>query len=1051
MALKIQVSNSLLELTKQLCLDLKAEKKSVFQPNYIVTQTAGMDSWLKLQMAENLGIAANIRFLKPNDLIHQVYRILGGKFQQSLSPQNQSWLIYHLLGDKDFINRFKTIAAYYGTGLEDQDLKRLALAEKVSDLFDQYQMYRPELIRSWNQESLTGLEQEEWQMYLWLNARAAADGGLPDKTFTADFILNSIKDPVNQEKLKNSMPSLRMAGLSVLTDFHMELFAEMANHIDVTFYVLNPAPSIDWSVNNNEIKNPLLQSWAGVTRNFFTLLNRYHSTADLNIIGPVETPELTLLNKIKADIIHNRSNLERKLITEEELKDESIVISAGFTPVREVEALYNYLVHLVDHRKEQLSARDIVVMVSDIDTYAPYIRAVFQHAPHQFPFTIADESFAANDSIAGALLAIMDLSAENFKAEQVIQLLDSAFIRKRFQLTDVTLIRRVINQANFRFGMDGERTDDSIYVSWNHAYQRIMYGICMSGEEEYQTAEDGLFPLDLVEGNDALEMIRFGHFMEVLIAAIKERDNARTLAEWVTYVEPTLLNLVFDASNEEEESYTELLKQIERYNLLNEFLTDKVSFPLFKYSFQKGVGMVSRTGVFAQAGITFCSLIPMRSIPFKVVAMLGLNFDKFPRKENPLSFNLIEQDRRNGDRNVKANDKHLFLETLLAAEKYLYISYLGQGAIDNTQLPPSAMIDELLDYIQDKCLEVKDVVSLLITRHTLHGFSSKYTSGDSTFYSYLNREMPFDDAFKIVEKSVRFEGKEVSLDSLVNFLKNPFKGYFNKALSIYYRDEEVLLGETELFELDHLQKWQMKEVLLHLDDDNRENLRLKLMKTGGLPLKNMSSLSMANVEEQVAPVRGVFVKCIDNADKRVLPIDISFGGINLKGSLNHIYGRKMVMVSWSKNEGKYLLDAYIRYLAARACGYDLDLFFISAYEQKLYRSAELPSGTAKARLQELLDLFIKGHRSILTYYPGFDFKPQDIANLNFGDFKKRVNEKLNGFKYSIGDPYLMYKYNNGHFEYEYAFEDYKIYAQSLLLPLAELFPDYYQPTENESV
>lgn len=120
MALQLKVSNSLLELTKQLCVDLKKQPPSVFLPNYIITQTEGMNSWLKLQLAERLGIAANFRFLKPNELIQQVYRLLEGKYQQSLSPQNQCWLLYNILAEEAFTDRYKSVASYYSLDGSDK-------------------------------------------------------------------------------------------------------------------------------------------------------------------------------------------------------------------------------------------------------------------------------------------------------------------------------------------------------------------------------------------------------------------------------------------------------------------------------------------------------------------------------------------------------------------------------------------------------------------------------------------------------------------------------------------------------------------------------------------------------------------------------------------------------------------------------------------------------------------------------------------------------------------------------------------------------------------
>src|SRR5690606_1374019 len=113
----------------------------------------------------------------------------------------------------------------------------------------------------------------------------------------------------------------------------------------------------------------------------------------------------------------------------------------------------------------------------------------------------------------------------------------------------------------------------------------------------------------------------------------------------------------------------------------------------------------SSSSVFISNGITFCSLIPMRSIPFKIIGLLGMNHDNFPRKENRLSFNLITEKHQLGDRNIKDNDKHLFLETILSAKEYLFISYIGKSVANNTTLPASILVEELIDYIQSGVVE----------------------------------------------------------------------------------------------------------------------------------------------------------------------------------------------------------------------------------------------------------------------------------------------------------------------------------------------------------
>ncbi|WP_315820741.1 exodeoxyribonuclease V subunit gamma [Paraflavitalea speifideaquila] len=171
MALYLKISNSLDSLATGLAGSLSEAGESVFDPHYIVTQTEGMNNWLKLQIAHQIGITANCRFLKPNELVHQLYYLLGGTYSEMLSAANLSWLLFKLLGEKEFITRFPAIADYFTHAGTDEDTRRIALAEKVADLFDQYQVYRPELIKQWNEGVSTNDADQSWQQYLWRSAK----------------------------------------------------------------------------------------------------------------------------------------------------------------------------------------------------------------------------------------------------------------------------------------------------------------------------------------------------------------------------------------------------------------------------------------------------------------------------------------------------------------------------------------------------------------------------------------------------------------------------------------------------------------------------------------------------------------------------------------------------------------------------------------------------------------------------------------------------------------------------------------------------------------
>jgi exodeoxyribonuclease V gamma subunit len=1061
MALYLKISNSLESLAADLSEILSKESRSVFDPYYIVTQTEGMNNWLKLRLAAHLGIAANYRFLKPNELINQLYFLLDGPSTELLSRENLGWLLFKLLGGKDFMEQFPEVAAYYQQGSSGKDLRRMALAEKVADLFDQYQIYRPAMVEQWNNISASSVPPGEWQLSLWASARREAGNALPDKTIVGSHILTKLKEPGLRKELTRRMPAVHLFGLSIITAYHIQILLDLSRHVDVYFHIINPAPSLYWfdersekqlaawkskkrNFSGAEAGNALLTGWGRVIQDTFGLffshdefLNAYEETA----ITPPE-PD-SLLHKIQFDIFH-AATTDRQRLLPKDVRDGSIHINACYTIAREVEILYNYLVHLVDKKGEALSPRDIVVMVNNIDAYAPYIKAVFNNAPYKFRYTIADESYADGDNLFTALHAILLLNEDHFKAEEVIQLLDFSYIRKRFGITDVDRIRQVVDAAGIRFGMHGNTDDDTYLVSWTYGLRRIMYGICMSGGERYGEGNEAFYPLDLVEGGEALQIIRFCHFVEVLMDSIKERKTARPIADWVVYTESVVHNMIFEPEENTDEYYEILMQQLSGLNVASQYMDDAVSFDVVAHSLLQTLDNTTRTSLFAGGGITFCSLIPMRSIPFRVVAVMGLNYDQFPRREKPVSFNLMEKQRQRGDRNIKENDKHLFLETLLSAKDYLYISYLGQNPKDNSPIPPSALIDELIGYIEAGATAPEEVQGLLVTRQPLQGFSRKYVPGNDRLYSYLDTGIQAVKPLTLPDKLAEApDFEEIQLDDLVRFFKNPFKAYYNKVLGIYYGDEQVLLPETELFSLDKLQQWNLKQLLLPGPDP--ANLQDLLVKTGELPLKNMAGVALNQVDEMVEPVRGLYTAYTGGVIGQTLSVEIPIGESKLSGTLQPVFNGKLLQVSWSKKETKYLIEAYIRYLAGAAAGVLTGLSFLSGSRYlKIFEASPLPAREAKRRLADLIEIYKEGFKKMAVFYPDFKIDPDKVEVLMMEDFSKLVDQSLNNFLYPCDDPYIMPEYAKGIFGEEQALEAYKAICRKIIVPLKELFPGYYE-------
>lgn len=1060
MAFYLQVSNSLKDLADQLSAEIQHRPKSVFDRVPIVTQTEGMNSWLKIQIADKQGIAANIQFLKPNELINQIFYRLGGKYTGSLTRDDLTWLIFKIAGSNNFSEKFPEVAIYYQQETDNKPIKRMALAQKVADLFDQYQIYRPAMIHSWNENKLaTRYPEEVWQQYIWYQARALAGNNFPDKTIIGETINSQIENPEAASRLQEKLPVVYLFGISVVTQYHLQIFEKIAEYIDIHFFILNPAPDDYWYDDKSEKQiaflkkigklprteissgNPLLASWGKIIRDTFVILfqndfliNNYETIS--NELPPADS----LLHVLQRSVFENFI-LPKNSIGTELLTDGTLTINSCYSPAREVEVLYNYLVHLIDKKRVSLSARDIVVMVSDIDEYASYIKAIFDKAPFPIPYTIADESFADTDSLSNALHALLSLSENNFTAEEVVRLMDFSSIRKTADIKDTGFVRKITNEANIRFGTTGKYEDDSIYVSWTYGLRRIMFGLCISGGEEYGEGADSFYPVDNVESGDMFKAIRWVSFVENLMSMLQERKKDRLLSDWVNYVE-SLIEIFLQGKEENpDEDYIQLQEQLEEYQPADELFGEKISYEVFLFQFLPKLTTSIRSKSFAGKGITFCSLIPMRSIPFKIVAMMGMNFDKFPRKEHHSSFNLIEKERRRGDRNVKENDKHLFLETILSAREYLYISYTGQNITDNKPLPPSILVDELINAIEQAAELPNQVRNSLITPHPLHGFNDKYATEGERFYSYLLGENNTPKKFDKIETSDPPVREEVSIHQLIAFLSHPVKGYFNQVLNIFYENEPVTLTDTELFNIDPLQSWGLKKELLNTDPEQLESIRNEKLRNGLLPLKNMSSVVLHQTNEEITAIRKIYHDIKQNTESSTIPLKLKVGGILLTGEVDQIYDDKHIFISFSKREMKHLIKARILNLALIAAGHEKELHFLSFKEGAAYKGIKMTTEEAKNSLESLVSHYLRLRQKIVFFQTELDLATALSDQISEEDFKK-VIDKMFDKNFGTADAYLNRIRQQKYFEQPEILSEFHKMATLLLIPLPSFFPDY---------
>ena len=1075
MALFLKASHSLQTLAGALVATIYTSSRGVFSPDFIVTQTEGMNNYLRLQLAEQTGISANCKYIRPNDLIDKLYWTLDGRHAEVLSGSNIRWLLFKMLGTEAFISKFPHIAKYYKTeGTAGSETKRLELAEKTADLFDQYQIYRPGIIEDWNKGKIDATnDTHRWQSWLWRAAKAESQNLLPDKTTISEYIKTALTDEKLREKLRRRMPVIYLFGISIVTPFHIEILEILSEFIDVHFYLLDPAPGIWWYEDRNEKQlaqwrsrglhdlsegsitgHPLLTSCSRVIQDTFKMLFRYDTF--LNNYEALPTPEKeveTLLQKVQSDIHQAACGTDRHPLSPADLKDGSLTINACYTPVREVQTLYNFLIHQL-RNGARLAPRDIVVLVNDVEVYAPCIKAVFDNAPHPIRYTIADESAASGDSLADALSALLQMTEEKFRAEEVVQLLDYTAIRRRFGITDIEQIRKLIDAANIRFGFDGEAVDDTRFVSWRYGLQRIVFGLCMSGGEACNNEEDEeLYPLDILEGKDGEEAIRLCHFSETLMSAIEERRRPRAIAEWVLYIEKLVADLVFELGEEVDEAHQELLDGLTDYNNASLYMGDRIPFEVFSRSFLQTLRYTTRQEAkFGTGGVTFCSMIPMRSVPFKVVAMLGMDGDKFPRRDTVASFNIMSAQREVGDRSMRENDRHLFLETLLSAGEKLYISYIGRCVKENTPRDPSSLVEEVLSYIEGGlCRQTytsdarEELLRNFVTLHPLHPFNSRYNNGEDHLYNYLQRPPQQQEKWTREQQLDPIEVTEVTLPELLHFYKNNLAVWYGAVLGIRYNDGLTALPETEKFSLDKLEEWGLKKELLQRPHDAKEVeiYRRRRVKKGELPLGSMSEVVLQKEVDKVAPVRKIWESLTGGEALTEVPFEIDLNGFMVRGTLEMFGGNRHIYTSWSssKSDAHHKLKCYIHHLCRCAAGGEGETYYLSAEDKSARRLIPLSPEEARSRISQLVALYEEGHNRPLPFAKEFaGILPRNkAADFSAADLSAGVEKAIHNFFLPVTDPFILQQHREGFYSKEETAQDFVKMCRVVVQPLDTMF------------
>jgi exodeoxyribonuclease V gamma subunit len=999
--LRLFTGNRLEILADQLAAALAEPLPSSLEPETIVVQSKGMERWICLQLAERHGICANCLFPFPNAFVRETFEVVLGYLPSSslFDPEIMTWRVMKALPSLVDHPAFESLRIYLRSGRSD--LKRLQLSQRIADLFDQYLLFRPEMMFQWEKG-----EARHWQAVLW--RELVRDHGQGHRAALAGAFFDALR-----ERPPTGLPArISVFGISALPRFHIQVLAALSQVVRVNLFLMNPSREY-WGdildaremkklgLSEKEVQeeylhmergNSLLASMGALGRDFLEMIQDLQAE---EVSCYAEPEKGGLLNAIQGDILDLKERKEKSAICSE---DRSLRIHSCHSPMREVEVLRDQLLRMFEEIPGLLP-RDILVMMPDIESYAPYIQAVFDTElgdPRRIPFSIADRSVRREGGISDIFLDLLDLHASRFGVVRILNLLECRAVRRRFGFLDDDLetIRRWVSDTRIRWGIDEDHKRSLGLPSfsqntWRAGLDRLLLGFAMPGREERLFS--GILPYDPIEGNETRILGSLVGFAETLFSLAASLRRPRTLEGWQREM-AKLLEECFEPGEETEREIQVIRRILDDLVHAGSLSSFEEELPLVVIrTFLEG--RLDQTGFgygFITGGVTFCAMLPMRSIPFRVICLLGMDSEAYPRPSSPLGFDLMARYPKRGDRSRRNDDRYLFLETVLSARDRLYISYVGQSIQDNTAIPPSVLVSELIDYVEQG-FEVPDgdILTHLRTKHRLQAFSPEYFKGPSKLFTYAVEHFEIagisagarkePEPFVVAGLSEPDRNwRKVDLRSFCAFFSNPAKFLLNRRLGIHLEEATSLMEEREPFEVQTLERYLLEQDMVRRlirGGGMKEGLALSAA-SGRLPHGPVGRCIYGDLSPGVERFARDLLTFINGEALDTLDFQVPVGPFSVAGSLDHVFKDNAVHYRYARLKGKDFIVGWIHHLVLnmlRPKGLPRDTL-IAGLSMKRGRQRERayyrfePVERAETLLQALLNRYWEGLRRPLPFF-----------------------------------------------------------------------------------
>lgn len=661
--------------------------------------------------------------------------------------------------------------------------------------------------------------------------------------------------------------------------------------------------------------HPLLAAWGQQGRDYLHLLDRFDeherhrdrfSRVELfhdPLQGWPDHASAPVLAQIQAGIL----DLEAPGAAPRPLApgDDSLGFAICHGPQREVEVLHDRLLAWFNAPGSRLQARDVVVMVPDMAEFAPRVDAVFGRFPpgdaRHIPYAVADRS-PRDQPLARALEQLLRLPESRFTLAEGLALLQVDAVRARMGLdaTEAAQLAAWLQDAGVRWAFDaahraslglaapeGDAWQDRDLNTWRFGLSRLLLGYATgagTGDELWQ----GMLPYPGVGGLSARALGALADWLDALDSTRAQLAQARRPAEWQALLTALCARFLAPADEAEERLLARLVEPLDAWaqDCASAGFDEAVALAVVREHWLARVEAPRQRQRFFGGGVQFATLMPMRTIPFRVVCLLGMQDGAYPRPGQPRDFDLMARpgEYRAGDRSRREDDRYLFLEALLAARDKFYLSWSGRRATDHAEVPPSVLVAQLLDHLRQGWAGAPEPVL-----QPLQAFSRRYFEQGGGFRSYAADWAAAlqGAAAGAALAPMPAPRADLTLADLQRLLRQPCEVYWHDGLHARLIDPGDALDDDEPFALDAWELHRDTAALLRAPVGQEARALAALRAGGQLPLASVGAGLREEMMRSAAVVRERAARWLaewpDTCDP--IPLALDLGGARLAGLL----------------------------------------------------------------------------------------------------------------------------------------------------------------------